>query len=85
MSMFDEVETESKELIKKKRIVEKDRATILESIRELDEKKKKALVETYKHVNQHFGNIFTTLLPGTQAKLAPVKKDEDGGEFLLFI
>ena len=40
-------------------------------IEELDEKKKSALKATWLKVNQDFGAIFSTLLPGTQAKLEP--------------
>jgi len=34
-------------------------------------KKNEALQKTYEKVNKDFGSIFTTLLPGTQAKLEP--------------
>lgn len=40
-------------------------------IAELDEKKKEALEKTWTKVNQDFGAIFSTLLPGTSAKLEP--------------
>ncbi len=40
-------------------------------IEELDEKKKVALKATWLKVNHDFGAIFSTLLPGTQAKLEP--------------
>jgi structural maintenance of chromosome 2 len=36
---------------------------------ELDKKKKEALENCWKEVNQNFGKIFSTLLHGTQAKL----------------
>merc|ERR1712226_1725313 len=38
-------------------------------IKELDEKKKQALRTAWDQVNKDFGSIFSTLLPGTQAKL----------------
>lgn len=40
-------------------------------IAELDEKKREALEKTWIKVNAEFGSIFSTLLPGTSAKLEP--------------
>lgn len=40
-------------------------------IEELDEKKRWALEDTWTKVNEWFGSIFSSLLPGTQAKLEP--------------
>ncbi len=40
-------------------------------ISELDEKKREALEKTWQKVDQDFGSIFSTLLPGTNAKLEP--------------
>jgi hypothetical protein len=40
-------------------------------IEELDVKKNAALQSTWVKVNGDFGNIFSTLLPGTSAKLDP--------------
>lgn len=40
-------------------------------IEELDEKKREALRATWQKVNTDFGAIFSTLLPGTMAKLEP--------------
>ncbi|XP_063934189.1 structural maintenance of chromosomes protein 2-like isoform X2 [Zophobas morio] len=72
ITRFEEVEAENNALLKKKSIVEKDRETIYESIKDLDAKKNETLEETYKEVDKHFGSIFSTLLPGTQARLVPV-------------
>ena len=47
-------------------------------IAELDEKKREALEKTWVRVNQDFGSIFGTLLPGTMAKLDP----QEGQSFL---
>lgn len=47
-------------------------------ITELDEKKREALQLTWEKVNQDFGSIFSTLLPGTLAKLEP----QEGHSFL---
>lgn len=40
-------------------------------IEELEEKKNEVLKVTYENVNADFGSIFSTLLPGTSAKLEP--------------
>jgi structural maintenance of chromosome 2 len=40
-------------------------------MKELDEKKDEALKTTWVKVNRDFGSIFSTLLPGTTAKLEP--------------
>lgn len=40
-------------------------------IEELDDKKREALRATWQKVNTDFGAIFSTLLPGTAAKLEP--------------
>lgn len=50
----------------------------LQVIAELDEKKQEALQKTWTEVNQKFGSIFSTLLPGTSAKLEP----SEGRSFL---
>ena len=69
--MFDKAEAEYKELTEKRRIVLNDKSKIEAVITELDEKKKEALVATWQQVNKDFGSIFSTLLPGTSAKLEP--------------
>ncbi len=38
---------------------------------ELDEQSRKAVEEVWVQVNEWFGQIFSTLLPGTSAKLEP--------------
>jgi structural maintenance of chromosome 2 len=48
-------------------------------IEELDVKKNEALQTTWVKVNRDFGSIFSTLLPGTSAKLEPVS---EGGSVL---
>jgi len=71
MGMFERAEQEYHELVKKKEIIEKDKVKIQDVISELDEKKNEALVKTYQKVSKDFGSIFSTLLPGTKAKLVP--------------
>ncbi|KAM7272810.1 hypothetical protein ACFE04_027474 [Oxalis oulophora] len=55
-----------------------DKSKIKKVIEELDEKKKETLKVTWLKVNTDFGSIFSTLLPGTMAKLEP----PEGGSFL---
>jgi len=62
---------EAKELRKKKRLVDEDRKTLENVIRNLEEKKKHAVETVYQKVNKIFNQIFSKLLPGTQCKLVP--------------
>eukprot|EP00899_Mesostigma_viride_P003874 jgi/Mesvir1/13488/Mv16537-RA.1 len=78
MSMFDKAEQEAQDLMAKKNTVLRDKRKIEEVINELDEKKREALQRTWEKVNRDFGSIFSTLLPGTSAKLEP----EAGKSFL---
>ncbi|XP_046750983.1 structural maintenance of chromosomes protein 2 [Diprion similis] len=71
MDLLSREEEEYSKLMKKKQIVESDKKKILEAINELDEKKKEILVKACKQVNKDFGSIFSTLLPGADAKLEP--------------
>ncbi|XP_007551750.1 structural maintenance of chromosomes protein 2 [Poecilia formosa] len=71
MNMLNEAEERYNDLMKKKRIVENDKAKILQTIKELDQKKNEALNLAWQKVNKDFGSIFSTLLPGATAKLAP--------------
>lgn len=50
-----------------------DKEKIEEVIKELDIKKQQALQTTWVKVNRDFGSIFSTLLPGTTAKLEPLE------------
>ncbi|CAL9130422.1 unnamed protein product [Musa acuminata var. zebrina] len=69
MAMFEKAEDEYNDLISKKNIIENDKSKIKKVIEELDEKKKETLKLTWVKVNEDFGSIFSTLLPGTTAKL----------------
>ncbi|XP_061761582.1 structural maintenance of chromosomes protein 2 [Nerophis ophidion] len=71
MNMLNEAEERYNDLMKKKRIVESDKTKILQTIEELDQKKNEALNLAWQKVNKDFGSIFSTLLPGATAKLAP--------------
>ncbi|KAF3328938.1 hypothetical protein FCM35_KLT06016 [Carex littledalei] len=78
MAMFEKAEDEYNDLISKKSIIENDKSKINKVIEQLDEEKKKTLKVTWVKVNEDFGSIFSTLLPGTMAKLEP----PEGGNFL---
>ncbi|KAM9398616.1 LOW QUALITY PROTEIN: structural maintenance of chromosomes protein 2 [Salvelinus alpinus] len=71
MNMLSQAEERYNDLMKKKRIVENDKSKILQTIAELDQKKKEALNIAWQKVNKDFGSIFSTLLPGADARLAP--------------
>nr|AFK40367.1 unknown [Lotus japonicus] len=71
MAMFEKAEDEYNDLMSKKNIIENDKSKIKKVIEELDEKKKETLNVTWTKVNSDFGSIFSTLLPGTMAKLEP--------------
>jgi len=71
VAMFDTAERDYAELVRKKEIVENDRAKIAAVIAELDAKKGEALRITWHKVNADFSSIFSSLLPGATAKLEP--------------
>ncbi|KAH0979213.1 hypothetical protein GBA52_006390 [Prunus armeniaca] len=71
MAMFEKAEDEYNDLMSKKNIIENDKSKIKKVIEELDEKKKETLKVTWVKVNNDFGSIFSTLLPGTMGKLEP--------------
>lgn len=73
MNMLGKAEEKYNDLMKKKSIVENDKSKIGELIEELDQKKNEALKGAHQRVNQDFGSIFSTLLPGASAKLSPVE------------
>ncbi|XP_020385364.1 structural maintenance of chromosomes protein 2 [Rhincodon typus] len=83
MSMLSQAEERYNDLMKKKRIVQNDKAKILSTIEELDKKKNEALNVAWKQVDKDFGSIFSTLLPGANAMLVPPegKTILDGVEF----
>lgn len=80
MSMFERAEAEYRDLKRKREIIRDDKKKIESVIRELDKKKEDTLESTHKKVNEHFGNIFSRLLPGTQCKLNKIKNAEPEDE-----
>ncbi|XP_058799887.1 structural maintenance of chromosomes protein 2 isoform X2 [Phymastichus coffea] len=71
MHHLNQEEEQHMDLLKKKKILEGDKRKILDSIKKLDEKKKMTLFEAWEKVNKDFGSIFSSLLPGADAKLEP--------------
>ncbi|KAF0691055.1 Aste57867_17667 [Aphanomyces stellatus] len=71
MGMIEKAEQEYQTLMNKRGIIENDKTKITAVIEELDAKKNEALQTTWLKVNKDFGSIFSTLLPGTTAKLDP--------------
>ncbi len=71
MNMLGKAEEQYGDLMRKKTTVENDKAKIRKVIEELDVKKKAELRAAWDKVNKDFGSIFSTLLPGTKAKLQP--------------
>ena len=72
--MADQYEQEYNNLIKKREIIIKDKTNIEKAILELDEKRKDALEDIYSQVNKNLDSIYSTLLPGTKAKLDLLKE-----------
>lgn len=76
MPMIDSVEKKETALKNMLRTVIKDKKKIEETIVQLDEYKKEALLKTWRKVTEDFGNIFSDLLPGNNtAKLVPLDND----------
>ncbi|KAF5843268.1 hypothetical protein DUNSADRAFT_70 [Dunaliella salina] len=71
LDKLEKAESEYNGLMSKRQIVDNDRQCILQVIEDLDDKKKIAMKDTWHKVNGFFSSIFTTLLPGAQAKLVP--------------
>ena len=71
MGMIEQAEAEYTDLMRKRSVIENDKAKIEAVIGDLDIRKNAAVQRTWEKVNRDFGSIFSTLLPGTSAKLDP--------------
>uniref|UniRef100_A0AC34GRX0 SMC hinge domain-containing protein n=1 Tax=Panagrolaimus sp. ES5 TaxID=591445 RepID=A0AC34GRX0_9BILA len=69
--LLESNEEQALDLMKKRKIIETDREQLYITIANLDEKKRREMTSAYHIVNDAFGSIFSTLLPGAQAKLVP--------------
>jgi structural maintenance of chromosome 2 len=73
MTSIEKAESESADLLRKRQVILADKKKIEDVIAELDVKKTQSLEATWVKVNRDFGSIFSTLLPGTTAKLEPLE------------
>ncbi|KAM3719094.1 Structural maintenance of chromosomes protein [Dirofilaria immitis] len=71
MNMLGTAEEQCRQLEGKMEQLMNDKAKLLDAIEKLDIKKKNEIIKAHEKVNRDFGNIFSTLLPGTSAKLEP--------------
>ncbi|CAG9531598.1 unnamed protein product [Cercopithifilaria johnstoni] len=71
MNMLGTAEEQCRQLEAKMEQLMNDKAKLLDAIQKLDIKKKNEIIKAHEKVNRDFGNIFSTLLPGTSAKLEP--------------
>ncbi|THD21367.1 Structural maintenance of chromosomes protein 2 [Fasciola hepatica] len=71
MNMLGSAEEQYAELIKRQEIVLADKRKIQAVIDDLDKRKREVLMSAYNKVNEEFCNIFSTLLPGSKARLFP--------------
>lgn len=76
-SMVDELNERYTQLSTKKQTIEKDRDEVLETVRYMNQKMHEELQDTWKVVSKYCAQIFSTLLPNAQAKLALA--DEEAG------
>ncbi|KAH3756011.1 structural maintenance of chromosomes protein 2 [Pelomyxa schiedti] len=72
MTMYESTEEKYHDLVKKREKLEKDKKSIETTIANLDLKKKQTLQATFKKVDKDFTSIFSSLLPGSTAKLEKV-------------
>lgn len=71
MLLLEKEEEHYKKIMERRTKIENDRKKIFDSIKNMDSKKIEDLKKAWEEVNANFGSIFSTLLPGTQAKLLP--------------
>lgn len=79
MALLQREEEQYDGIMKRKKIVEDDKNKIKKIILELDEKKRETVKKAWHEIDKYFGQIFSSLLPGAEAKLTP----PDGKNFLL--
>ncbi|NWU94390.1 SMC2 protein, partial [Upupa epops] len=79
LTILPDTEERYNDLMRKRRIVENDKLKILHAIEELDRRKDEALNIAWIKVNEDFGSIFSTLLPGAKATLVCCKPPDISG------
>lgn len=73
MALLQKEEQLYEDLQKRKNIVLDDKKKILKIIVDMDKKKEIEVKNAWLKVNTNFGGIFSTLLPGAEAKLVPTE------------
>ncbi|KAJ6645604.1 Structural maintenance of chromosomes protein 2 [Pseudolycoriella hygida] len=73
MALLQKEEQLYEDLQKRKNIVIEDKNKILKIIVDMDKKKEIEVKNAWIKVNANFGSIFSTLLPGAEAKLVPAE------------
>lgn len=76
MMMLEREEKQYEEVSRRKQIIQDDKDKIKSIIEDLDEKKKLEVKKAWEGVSLNFGRIFSTLLPGAQAKLVAAVGDD---------
>ncbi|KAI1711939.1 structural maintenance of chromosomes protein 2 [Ditylenchus destructor] len=71
MNLLGTAEEQCRELENKRQQLEKDKKQLYDAIKQLDTKKQNELIAAHELISRDFGSIFSTLLPGTNAKLVP--------------
>eukprot|EP01065_Artemidia_motanka_P015921 TRINITY_DN1962_c0_g2_i1.p1 TRINITY_DN1962_c0_g2~~TRINITY_DN1962_c0_g2_i1.p1 ORF type:complete len:1195 (+),score=535.99 TRINITY_DN1962_c0_g2_i1:63-3647(+) len=69
LSMYESVESRYNDVREKRRQIAADKEQVKKTIKELEEQKRKTILDTYEKVTVDFSSIFGTLLPGANAKL----------------
>uniref|UniRef100_A0AC34Q9T0 Structural maintenance of chromosomes protein n=1 Tax=Panagrolaimus sp. JU765 TaxID=591449 RepID=A0AC34Q9T0_9BILA len=75
--ILDQNEEQVTDLQKKREQLRQDKQKLLETIKNLDERKKTEMKTAFKAVNETFGAIFQTLLNDAQAQLVATSGNED--------
>ena len=70
-TMLSDREKQAKDVQERRKIVESDKKKLIDYMQQVDLKKKQELEKAYLVINSNFGSIFSSMLPGTQAKLEP--------------
>jgi len=74
-AVADNLESECKNLLEKKETVTQDKRNLIEILEECRLKKEETVMETFEKVNRALDGIFSTLLPGAQARLKPINEN----------
>lgn len=78
MALLEKEEEMFQDVVKRMKTVEDDKKKLIKMVLKLDENKKRELKKAWQEVNSNLNAIFSTILPGAEAKLIPF----DGSDFL---